>query len=165
MSKAPAEQRASAPGRAEDGPQTLLFGIGNCGRGDDGLGWTFLDRVRQSSEFRGQLEYRYQLQVEDSALAAGASRVIFVDSFHGHLPGGFRWGPCEPSGRFEFTSHVLPPQAVVHLCRRLYGKSPRAALLLIQGSQWGLHNGLSPTASEHLDRALLFFRSDVLLRT
>jgi len=69
-------------------PDTLLFGIGNSGRSDDGLGWSFLDRIKQETDFAGQFEYRYQLQVEDAALVRDAERVIFIDSYKGELPGG-----------------------------------------------------------------------------
>jgi hydrogenase maturation protease len=141
------------------GPDTVLFGIGNCGRSDDGLGWAFLDRILEETGFPGQVEYRYQLQVEDAALARCAGRVLFVDSYHGALPGGFRWERCRPSGDFEFTSHVLPPQAVLFFCQDLYGATPRADLLTIQGTSWDLNNGLSPEAESHLNGAVRFFRN------
>ncbi len=142
------------------GPETILFGIGNSGRSDDGLGWAFLDRIQQESEFRGRIEYRYQLQVEDAALISRAERVIFVDSYKGELPGGFQWKPCKPSKDFEFTSHVLPPRAVMYFCENLYGKSPRADVLMIQGSFWGLGIGMSPEAELRLDKALRFFNQN-----
>jgi Ni,Fe-hydrogenase maturation factor len=107
-------------------------------------------------DFPGQLEYRYQLQVEDAELISRADRVVFVDSYQGNLPGGFQWTPCEPVADVEFTSHVLPPGAILQLCRDLYGKSPPANLLLIQGRSWGLHTGLSADAGRHLGRAVQF---------
>lgn len=139
--------------------QSLVFGIGNSGRCDDGLGWAFLDRIQAETGFNGALEYRYQLQVEDAALASQATRILFVDSYNGTLPGGFQWKPCKPSQDFEFTSHVLPPRAVMHFCRELYGKEPRADLLMIQGVSWGLGVGLSPQAASHLEDALRFFKN------
>ncbi len=144
------------------GPKTLLFGIGNSGRGDDGLGWAFLDRIQQESEFPGEMEYRYQLQVEDAAMISRAERVIFVDSYKGDLPSGFQWKPCKPSREFEFTSHVLAPAAVMYLSHDLFGESPRADLLLIQGSCWDLRIGMSPEAEHHLDNALRFFTDKLL---
>ena len=105
--------RPSTDIRSVFGPDTLLFGIGNCSRGDDGLGWAFLDRVLQQADFQGQAEYRYQLGVEDAALVARAGRVIFIDSCNGPIDGGFAWQQCEASAEFEFTSHVLPPGAVM----------------------------------------------------
>ena len=143
-------------------PDTLLFGIGNSGRSDDGLGWAFLDRIQQDPGFAGQAEYRYQLQVEDAALVRDAERVIFVDSYKGNLHDGFQWQPCEPSEDFQFTTHVLPPRGVMHFCQDLYGKKPRANLLMIQGASWGLCLGISPEAERHLEDALLFFKDKVL---
>lgn len=145
------------------GPETVIFGIGNCGRSDDGLGWAFLDALRREPGFACPVEYRYQMQVEDAALIAGQEGAIFVDSYNGDLPGGFRWASCEASEEFEFTTHVLPPRGVMHYCRELYGKTPRAHVLMIQGSQWGLRNGMSGAARRHLDAALAFFRERFLL--
>jgi len=136
----------------------LFFGIGNSGRSDDGLGWAFLDRIQQEPGFGGRVEYRYQLQVEDAALVREAGRVIFIDSYQGELPGGFLWKPCLPSKDFEFTSHVLPPRAVLYLCQDLYRKTPRADLLMIQGFSWDLGVGMSLEAGIHLDKALRFFK-------
>ncbi len=143
------------------GKNALLIGIGNCSRGDDGLGWAFLDRINEDADFPGQVEYRYQLGVEDAALVSRAERVVFVDSYKGELPDGFQWAPCEPSRDFEFTTHVLPPAAVLYYCQDLYGKTPRADLLLIQGEQWELGNGMSPEAEDRLGDALKFFRESL----
>jgi len=143
-------------------PDTLLFGIGNSGRSDDGLGWSFLDRIKQETDFAGQFEYRYQLQVEDAALVRDAQHVIFLDSYQGELSGGFAWKPCEPSEDFQFTTHVLPPRGVMHFCQQLYGKKPRADLLMIQGTNWDLRLGMSPEAERHLEDALRFFKDKIL---
>ena len=138
------------------------MGIGNSGRGDDGLGWAFLDRVQNEPGFACQFEYRYQLGVEDAALVRDVDRVIFVDSHRGELTGGFRWETCKPSRDFEFTTHVLPPPAVLFLCQDLYGKTPRAELLMIQGKSWELYQGLSFEATENLESALTFFRQEII---
>ena len=149
------------PGRDRSGfgPNTILFGIGNNVRGDDGLGWAFLDRVDRETDFPGRLEYRYQLQVEDAELISRAERVVFVDAYRSELPGGFQWAPCQPTADADFTSHVLSPGALLHICRDLYAKSPSANLLVIQGRSWDLHLGMSPVAERNLDRAVRFFTS------
>ena len=143
------------------GPDTVLFGIGNSGREDDGLGWAFLDRVERETEFPGRLKYRYQLQIEDAESVSRADGVLFVDSYQGDLPGGFQWKRCEPSAGIEFTSHQLPPGAILHLCRVLYGKLPPSQLLLIAGRSWHLRSGLSPEARLNLDHAVRFFRDQL----
>ena len=146
----------------EPAAEILLFGIGNSGRRDDGLGWAFLDRVREETAFSGRVEYRYQLQVEDAALVSRAARVVFVDACEGDMPDGFQWQSCEPSREFGFTSHALEPRAVLHLCHELFGETPRAHLLTIRGACWELRTGLSPDAERCLDQALRFFREQVL---
>lgn len=144
------------------GPDTLLLGIGNCGRSDDGLGWAFLDRVQNETGFNSPVEYRYQLQVEDAAQIARMQRVIFIDSYKGDLPAGFRWKTCTASENFEFTTHVLPPRGVMHYCKTLFGSTPRADILMIQGREWDLRNALSDDAAGNLDNALEFFRQNIL---
>lgn len=139
------------------GVKFLLFGIGNVGRGDDGLGWAFIDRIQRVGGLEGRLEYRYQLNVEDAALVSRARRVVFVDSCRDELKHGFEWKSCTPAEDFEFTTHVLPPRAVLWYCRDLYGKAPPAHLLMIQGYCWGLQTGLSTAAESGLKRALAFF--------
>ena len=138
-------------------PDTLLIGIGNSGRSDDGLGWAFLDRIQQQAAFDGRVEYRYQLLVEDAALISEAEHVIFIDSFRGELPNGFQLTRCEPLSEFAFTTHVLSPGAVLSLCRDLYGRVPRADALMIQGTSWDLRIGISPEAKRRLENALQFF--------
>lgn len=135
-----------------------MIGIGNSGRSDDGLGWAFVDRVRKEGAFDGQFEYRYQLQVEDAALISDVDRVIFVDAHRGELPDGFQLTRCEPLREFAFTTHTLPPGAVLSLCRDLYDKTPDADLLMIQGDSWDLQIGLSPEAERRLERAVQFFK-------
>ena len=135
------------------------MGIGNSGRSDDGLGWAFLDRIQQEAAFDGRVEYRYQLQVEDAALISEVEHVIFVDSYCGELPDGFQLTRCEPIAEFEFTSHVLPPGAVLSLCKDIYGRVPRAEILIIQGESWNLSIGMSAKAEKRLEDALKCFQS------
>ena len=61
----------------------------------------------------------------------------------------------------EITVRLLPlpevTETVLGLCERLYGKSPRAHLLLIEGQAWEMVIGLSPAARTNLRAALGFF--------
>ena len=139
---------------------TVLFGIGNSARGDDGLGWAFLDRVRRQPGFAAQAEYRYQLQVEDALLASRFEQVVFVDASRATLPGGFRWAPCAARAAAGFTTHALPPSAVLQYCHTLYHARPRAGVLELQGQRWDLGTGLSETAAVNLAAALRFCGGD-----
>ena len=135
-------------------PATYLFGIGNSGRQDDGLGWAVLDVLEADAENKCTLFHRYQLQVEDAELITNADQVVFIDAHHGPLEDGYSFERLSPSGDFEFTTHVLPPQAVLHLAGDLYGKQPEAWLLLIEGSAWELQSGLTEAGKARLQEAL-----------
>lgn len=140
----------------------LLLGIGNCGRGDDGLGWSFVEAITEAGYHFLDYEFRYQLQVEDADLIAAYDTVIFVDASQGVIPEGFEITPCVPAGPYSFTTHALDPGAVVYLTNTLYHKYPAAYTLAIRGVEWELHCGLSPEAENNLSSALGFFRENVL---
>ncbi len=137
-----------------DWQNSLLIGIGNDGRNDDGLGWAFLEAVERSGVYPGRIVHRYQLQIEDAELISHARYVIFVDACQQELPGGFDWQPCTSAAAFEFTSHQLTPHTVLFLCNRLYQRTPRADLLLIEGQSWDLQFGLSQGATANLAAAV-----------
>jgi hydrogenase maturation protease len=142
--------------------KTILFAIGNNARQDDGLGWAFGEALERGGLFNGEVHYRYQLQVEDADLVAGAEQVFFVDAFKRELPGGIQWEMVEPSANFEFTTHALSPQAVMFLCEQLYGKRPGAHCLLLGGEAWELGLGLSKAGERNLAAAVAFFEEVAL---
>ena len=144
--------------------RTLILAWGNPGRLDDGLGPAFANIASDWALPDVTIDAQYQLQVEDAAMVSQAERVVFVDSYQGILPGGFQWTPCNPSKEFEFTSHVLAPSAVMFLCQDLYGKTPAAELLLIQGDNWELSTGMSSAAQRRLDEALATLPLRLLLQ-
>ena len=143
-------------------PTTLLIGIGNSARRDDGLGWAFLDAIQKEERFAGELAYRYQLQVEDADVIRNYENVIFVDALHRQVEGGFYWKPCLPVATFGFTTHAVDPESVVALCQELFGEAPDAYTLGIGGYAWGLEEGLSPQAVKNLEQALHFFDGKIL---
>lgn len=142
--------------------ETILIGIGNSGRGDDGLGWAFLESIDQKEYFKGQIHYRYQLGIEDAELISHATEIVFVDAFAQPLADGFEWKPCRPARDFAFTSHIIRPETLLYLCEDLYDKLPSAHLLLIGGHSWNLEVGLSNRAQQNLLAALQFFNGILL---
>lgn len=140
----------------------LLLGIGNSGRGDDGLGWSFVEAIGDGTHHWLDYEFRYQLQVEDADLIAGYDTVIFVDASQEELKEGFEIRPCAATNNCSFTTHALEPGGVVYLANTLYGKFPEAYTLAISGTSWELEIGLSQKAVDNLNAALCFFKRSVL---
>jgi hydrogenase maturation protease len=136
---------------------TLVLGIGNSGRKDDGLGWKFIDFLKEKALDDIDLEYRYQLQIEDAELISHYDRVVFVDATKEPTTDGFYLRPCSRMVLMEMNSHSLHPETVTYLCSTIYGKDPECLILGIEGRQWELQAGLSSEAQRNLERAKRYF--------
>lgn len=146
-------------------PRVILFGIGNCGRADDGLGWAFLDIIKDKLPDNYDIEYRYQLQVEDAELATNYDTVLFIDAHTVVFEKGFVWEACQPKATESFTTHELDPQSVLYLTDTIYNKQPESYILGISGEDFKLAMGLSELAESNLTKALDFFAKKVLSET
>lgn len=135
----------------------LVLGIGNYSRGDDALGWEFIDALSDVSSI--DTDYRYQLQIEDACIISHYDCVILVDASAKPLPEGFNFSPCEPRNEFSFSSHRIEPASLLWLCRELYDVQPASYVMAIEGHQWELQPGLSDLAQTNFSNALTFFRS------
>ena len=138
--------------------KTLLLGIGNCGRTDDGLGWAFIDKILLDLPENYDFEYRYQLQIEDAELASQYQEVIFIDAHNDILENGFLWKECFPKATESFTTHQLDPETVLYLTESIYNEQPKAFILAITGVDFSLSIGLSDLAKQNLSNALDFFK-------
>ncbi len=134
--------------------KTIIFGIGNSSRQDDGLGWAFLDEIEKKNTFKGELHYRYQLNIEDAETVSNAEQVIFVDAFAGKQEKNCVFEECTLNGEITFTTHALNPEAIMALCKDVYKKQPKAWVLKIKGNHWELGKSLTPNAKQNLTEAL-----------
>jgi hydrogenase maturation protease len=132
-----------------------LIGIGNSGRSDDGLGWKFLELVAAFNP--GDAVYRYQLQIEDAELISDYDMVIFVDASSKAIPGGFSMTRCPAQNTISFSSHRIDPSSIVWLCQELYGRSPEAWVMAIEGKDFELRVGLSGPAEQNVAHAVECF--------
>lgn len=140
----------------------LLIGVGNSGRNDDGLGWKFVDIACQRMRGSFDIEYRYQLQVEDAELVSKYNKVIFVDASHSAIQNGFEIIQCKKAGHYFFSSHLQTPETILYLAEMLYNKRPEAYTVAIEGENWGLGKSLSKDAEKNLKKALQYFENSFL---
>ena len=140
--------------------KTLLIGIGNSAREDDGLGWAFVERVEQEGLFSGDCLYRFQLNLEDAELIAKYKQVVFIDAHKSNLTNGFQLHECQANAEAGFSTHQLAPECVLYLCQQLYNTHPVALILGIQGYRWELNEGLSSKAQQNLQKAITWFQSE-----
>ena len=138
------------------GKRVLLFGYGNPGRLDDGLGPALADAVAGWGLPEVTVDCDYQLMVEDSATVAEDDAVIFADaSLSGREP--FFFERLEAGGGLGFSSHSMEPAAVLALARDLFGAAPVGYALGVRGYEFdAFGERLSGRAQANLQAALRF---------
>ena len=144
-------------GNKSNGPsRILIYGFGNPGRRDDGLGPVFVERLefwaRENKLENLSFETAYQLNIEDALMVSEFDVVIFADA---DTEGGpFRFDVLRPAAAASFSTHEMPPEAVLALCGQLYSRVPEARILGIRGYSWETGEGLSEAAAANLHAAL-----------
>lgn len=137
----------------------LIYGIGNIGRQDDGLGWAFIDWLEEAGHCpEAELMRHYQLHLEDADLISHKRRVLFVDATKEPEVSAYALQQVEPRLDFSFTSHAISVQAVLATCQQCFDRVPEVHLLTIKGFDWELKQGLSVQARQNLAQATAYFQ-------
>lgn len=143
-------------------PDCLIYGIGNDGRQDDGLGWAFMDWLEAGGRCqRAEQRRHYQLQLEDADLISSKRRVLFVDASRDERLSTFAITRVTPHLDFSFTSHALSISAVLATCRTCFHRVPEVFQLALRGFEWELQRGLTSGALRNLGIAQAYFGGSV----
>ncbi len=132
----------------------FVYGFGNPGRRDDGLGPALVSMVEEDGELSSMVETdsNYQLNVEDALTVSACDAVIFADATVSEEH-DVHFREIEASADISFTTHSMSPESVLALCRELYNPAIRGYVLAMRGYEWDLAEGLSPSARENLAKA------------
>jgi hydrogenase maturation protease len=152
----------------------LLYGYGNPGRGDDGLGPALATAIEEFGMPGIVVDANYQLTIEDAVEIAGYAAVVFADAaMQGPSPFWFsriddsaikRTGNAMGNS-LGWTSHSVSPVQVVALARDLFGSRVTAYTLGIRGYAFGdLDEALSLSARDNLAEAVTFARKALVER-
>lgn len=137
---------------------TLVVGIGNNTRQDDGLGWCFIEALEKDDFDDDHLMCKYQMMVEDAEIVAEYDTVIFVDASKVEVENGASIEEIFPSEQVNFSTHEVPPNQILNLCKTYYNKNPKAYLIAIQGYEWDFKIELTKKAEQNLAKALTIFQ-------
>ncbi len=133
----------------------LIYGYGNPGRQDDGLGDAVVQLIEQTPIPGVTTDSNYQLNIEDAALVAEHDLVVFADaSVNAAEP--FEFTRIHPASEIAFTTHAMSAPSVLALCEELYQKKPTAYLLAIRGYEWNQEQPMSEPAKNNLKKAYTF---------
>jgi hydrogenase maturation protease len=147
----------------------VILAWGNPSRGDDALGPTLAQRIREHIERHArdrciEVVEDFQLQVEHALDLEDRDLALFIDaSLACEAPFGFR--RLEAQLGISETTHALAPEAVLYVYRQITGTpAPPSYLLSLRGERFELGEGLGEAAESHLEAALKFVR-DLLEET
>ncbi len=139
-----------------DAARVLVIGYGNPGRLDDGLGPALAAALERLDLPGVTVDADYQLTVEDAAAVAAHDVVVFADAAVGG-PEPFSFERLEPSAALSFSSHSVPPAAVLAMARDLFDAGTAGYMLGIRGYEFNeFGERLSKRARANLDAALEF---------
>ena len=135
----------------------LIYGYGNPGRQDDGLGNAFIESIEPwvgQQKIEGiSFDSNYQLNIEDAAEISDKDLVIFVDASTEDIK-DYIFTPVTASTKIAFTTHAATPGYIVDLCKQLYNRTPATYLMHIKGYEWAFKEGLSEKAIYNLEKAV-----------
>lgn len=141
--------------------QILIYGYGNPGRQDDGLGVGLVKRLREWAEERGMagvaFENNYQLNIEDAEAISHKDLVIFADASEEDIE-DFCFSEVDGTDKLSFTTHAASPGYIVKLCRELFQKEPLVLLLHIKGYEWEFKEEISNRGLQNLEKAFIIMQ-------
>ncbi len=135
----------------------LIYGFGNPGRQDDGLGNAFVEKMEQWVNDLGlegfEFDSNYQLNIEDAAAISDKDLVIFADASVEEIE-DFILTQVDADTKVAFTTHAASPGYIVQLCKDIYNRIPPTYLLHIKGYEWAFMEGLTEKAVGNLENAI-----------
>lgn len=139
--------------------QILIYGYGNPGRQDDGLGIALVSQLEEWAAENQitwiRFDNNYQLNIEDAEAISNHDLVIFADASEEEID-DFCLSVVDGSGKLAFTTHSASPSYILKLCQELFQKDPLVLLLHIKGYAWEFKEGLSQKAKENLQAAYIY---------
>ena len=146
-------------GRPKKISSILIYGYGNPGRMDDGLGVQFSEQMKSWVDRKHYInvdfETNYQLNIEDAHTISEYDLVIFADATVEPID-EYLLTYVEPSDAVNFSMHSVSPSYVVYLCQSIYKKLPLTYLLHIKGYEWEFEERLTQMAQSNLKKSLAF---------
>lgn len=145
----------------DDQLKVLVYGYGNPGRQDDGLGCILSEMIENWAEKENvsgiTCDSNYQLNIEDAHNLTEYDIVIFVDASKEDID-SFLLDRVEPSYEVEFSMHSVSPGYILYLSENIYGKVPITGLLHIRGFEWEFKEGLTEQANINLNLAFVYLK-------
>jgi hydrogenase maturation protease len=134
----------------------LVYGYGNPGRRDDGVGPAVIEALEPLGLEGVTFDSNYQLSVEDAAAVAAHDVVVFVDA-DATGPEPFWFGAIAPAWDAGFSTHSVRPEAILALARGALGGTAAGYVLGVRGYAFDeFGEELTDGARRNMEAALAF---------
>jgi hydrogenase maturation protease len=134
----------------------LLLAYGNPSRGDDALGPLLLEQLPSDCLQTVELLTDFQLQIEHALDLKQRQLVLFADASVANTQ-PIVFSQLQPIYDNSYTTHAMNPASVMQVYQDIEKTAPPPCFLLtMQAVQFELGEGLSATAAESLQQAVVF---------
>jgi len=142
----------------------LVYGYGNPGRQDDGLGILLAQKIEKWARDQGydniNTDTNYQLNIEDAYNLNNYDIVVYADASIEEID-DFKFETIKPVINPAFSMHSVSPEFVIGLCQEMYNKIPEVYLMHIKGYKWEFMVDLTEAAQENLEKAFLSLKDTI----
>lgn len=134
-----------------------IVGFGNPHRRDDGIGSYIIRQLKSDLKSYKCIEFLSVRHPEPSIVEdlRGSKRILFVDATIQALPNGWQLNRIQPElDSLPYTTHHFTPTIILGMIKMLYGQSPAAWVLTIEGCDFGFGRRLTATAKIRAQSAI-----------
>lgn len=137
---------------------TLIIGIGNADRQDDGVGWHILKNLAERlgktvpedpgeivevETDKADLIFILQIYPELAETISHYQRVCFVDAHTADIAEEISWTTLNPEYEKSPLTHHMSPRTVLSIGAAIYGQMPETILVSVRGYHFQFERALS----------------------
>jgi hydrogenase maturation protease len=130
--------------------RTLIIGIGNPLRSDDGLGWAVVEHLSQQCDTNCDIHMVHQLTPDVAQWMADANLVIMIDASHQGEAGELHIRPLSSAQPGAVGTHHTTPEELAALTTVIYGRCAPVVLVSLTGADFSIGEHLSAVISQKL---------------
>ena len=130
---------------------TLIIGIGNPLRGDDGLGWAVAEQLTQDGGIDCDIRTVHQLTPELAQWMAEVDLVIMIDASREGEPGELSIRPVAlPAQPGAVGTHHTTPEELAALTTAVYNHCPPVVTISMTGADFSIGEQFSAIVAQRL---------------
>lgn len=132
-------------------PHSLIIGIGNPLRSDDGLGWAVAELLSHDCNPGCDIRTVHQLTPELAQEMAAAHLVVMIDASHEGEPGELRIRPLSLSAQpGAVGTHYTTPEELAALTAVVYGQCPPVVIVTMTGTNFSIGEQFSSIVAQSI---------------